>query len=357
MAKIVQATFSQGYGGLEMVLIEFHEWLIQIDHEAYVICLENSPLHRSLIAKGFEKSTIAIKNNWFRFFKGRAVRKALDNSATAFLFHRHSALRVFWSSSSKAKVTLLSHTFCKAKKRDPFHRFIFSKVDQWIALTNLHKANLVETTGVNPEKICVIPNGVDLKKFNPQKRMTSSKDFHIGVVARIDQQKGQDLAIHAVSLLKKHGYSIRLHFFGEPTPGEWPSTNKLKKLSLDLGMTDEIIFEGFKPKIEKEMINLDLLWLPSHRETFGRCLIEAMACGIPIVASNSGGVPDVIRHNENGLLFNTKDPHDLFSKTRTLIDNLDLRNTLAQSALAEVKKKYEQEKIWLELQRVILPNK
>ncbi len=357
MARIVQVIFSQGYGGLEMVVQDFHRWLLIANLEAFVLVLEGSPIHLVLQKAGFANSIITISNK--SHFSKTNYLTSLDSVDTAFLFHRQKNLNILALKKLKGKVSFLSHTFYKSNKRGFWHRFIFSKVDQWIALTSIQKLDLSEKCRVPFEKICIIPNGVDLKRFKPDTNIKDIKnEIHIAVVARLDPQKGHKLAIKALALLNKnYRKRIILHFYGGNTPGEPLIQRQLEILANSLNVKEQVRFEGFYEEIEKAMPHMNILWLTSHKETFGRCLIEAMASGVPIVASRAGGVPDIILDQVNGLLFESENPFDLVEKTTRLIEDPQMRENICENNFHIARKKYDQEVVTPELLRSILPAK
>lgn len=356
MVKVIQGTVSPGFGGLELVVIEFHEWLINHKIEAYVIAVEGTPLEKNLLRRGYRQSTISVpKNNPKEILKWR---RRFDGEDVSFLFHRHQGLKQLMFFKPKAKVSALSHTFYDVKKTDWWHRFIFSKVNQWVALTPLHRDNLVETTGVASGKICVIPNGVNLSKFVPHFKPVPDKNVpvKIGIIARLDRQKGQEIAIRALKkLADEKSRQWTLHLFGEDTPSEMPVRPRLEKLAADLGISDSVIFEGFQEKVSEKIQNLDLIWMPSYKETFGRCIIEGMASGIPVIASEAGGVPDIIQSKKNGLLFETKNADDLFEKTLSLVNDPLLFSAIQRQARLDVEEKYDVDQIWSRLFECISP--
>lgn len=96
--------------------------------------------------------------------------------------------------------------------------------------------------------------------------------------------------------------------------------------------------------------------MPSEKETFGRCIVEAMASGVPVIASEAGGVPDIIRHKQNGVLFETKNANDLVDKTIELINDQVLFRLIQVNARKDIVEHYNVEDIWLKLLKTILPD-
>ncbi len=358
MARIIQEISSAGFGGLEMVVQDFHAWLIENGHDALVLVQEGAPLHSSLIASGFSDSVISISKKTKTGTVRKMLHQELDSKDTAFLFHRHRALKALAWSGLKAKTSMISHTFYKSKKRDFWHRYLFSKVDCWIALTPLHQKNMNEMLGLASNLMTIIPNGVNLNKFRAPVILPEDKnEFHIGILARLDHQKGQEIAVRALALLKtKTQKKIYLHLFGDDTPGEVSIRPQLKALVEKSGLQSEVIFEGFKYEVQEILPQMDFLWLPSLRETFGRCVIEAMACGVAVVGSNAGGVPDIIEHKVNGMLFETMNAQDLMKQTLFLIEEPEARKNIREKALKDVRAHYDMNEVFTRLLHAILPD-
>ncbi len=357
MARVVHGTAATGFGGLEMVVEDFHEWLISKGHNVHVIVGEGTPLHKRFSSGKYGDTYSTIPRGWRGFLSALQIRRRYNTKDTAFLFHRQAGLKILFFIDPKAKISVLSHTFYGIPKTDFWHKILFSKVHQWIALTKAHRQNVIETCGVQPAKVEVIPNGVNLERFRiqNQNRPSADRKIRVGVVARLDQQKGQAIAIQAIAMLRQQGLDICLHLFGHDTPDNEPYRPVLENLIRENGLSEHVIFEGFQPEIEKRIPEMDVVWVPSHKETFGLCVIEAMACAVPVIASNAGGIPDIIRHEENGLCFQTKDPADLAAQTMRLIQAPGLYETIRQNALNEVRERYNREAVWTRLLETILP--
>ncbi|MFZ3229802.1 MAG: glycosyltransferase family 4 protein [Pseudobdellovibrio sp.] len=356
MIKVLQETISTGYGGLELVIIEFHEWLINNNIEAYVIAVEGTPIEKHLIQRGYQNSILSVPKNDSKKIAG--IKEKYDSLETAFIFHSHKGLKQLAFNSYEAKITALSHTFYNSKKRDLWHRFLFSKVDQWVALTARHKENLIATTAIPERKVCIIPNGVDLKKFKCffKEIPGLNTPIKIGVVARLDKKKGQDVAIKAFKILVANSSrKWTLHFYGEDTPNEEPTRPALERLVSELNLTDLVFFEGYQENLATALSEMDVVWTPSLKETFGRCIIESMASGVPVIASNAGGVPDIIVNRKNGILFESGNEEDLFLKTIELIENPFLFRAIQMNARNDIEANYNIENIWSKLLQTISP--
>ncbi|MHB8092095.1 MAG: glycosyltransferase family 4 protein [Syntrophales bacterium] len=156
------------------------------------------------------------------------------------------------------------------------------------------------------EKFTVIHSGVNLKKFgsaqshSDRKRAISEVPDNmvvIGTVGRLTAIKGQDVLIRAFAELKQAGEDVFLVLLGE---GE--RRGELEEMARLLQISDSVMFLGWRPDVAAVMASFDIFCLPSLNEGMGKVIVEAMAMGLPVVASNVGGIKDLVRKGENGLL-------------------------------------------------------
>lgn len=356
MNRIVQTCLATGWGGLEMVICDFHAWLVRQNISSTVVCLKNSPLEKNMIERGFGADLKVIMPSWNKYYMAGTELKKLDSAKTVFLFHRQQGPKALALRDYKARVSVICHTFFDVEKKDLLHRHVFSKVDQWVVLTASQKLNLLQTISVNPAKISIIPNGVDLEMFNPPVGEKTKKDHvDIGIIARLDPQKGQDVAIEALDILNSEvsRQDVRLHLFGEDTVDGKSFRPVLEKAIREKNLQEQVVFHGFSRKLSEDLPALDFVWMPSQRETFGRCILEAMACKVPVIASAAGGVPDIITHGKNGLLFKPNSAPGLAMQTLRLLQDPSLVKQLAENAFQDVAIKYDSEMIWKKLLQTV----
>lgn len=355
--QIWQTCLSGGFGGLEMVVLDFHHWMIRQGVDARLRVRHGTRLHQKMLETHQENRMVALPDGPGKLWSDRWSYKASDGKNVGHLFHEQKTLKGLLGIDLKGSVTLLSHTFYGVKKSDWFHQRTFKKIDRWVSLTPRHRQNIIDTMAFDPERIWVIPNGVNLQRFQ-RRGENAAKDrsaIHIGVVARLDPQKGQDLALKALQLLKKDYPGVTLHFFGEDTPEMKPFKPVLIDMAEQLGLSAHVRFEGLIEDLESRLSAMDLVWMPSHNETFGRCIIESMACGVPVIASNAGGVPDIIQDGINGILFETMNADALARKTQSLLARPDLMSQLRQQALKDVAATYDQDVVFRRLYEVVAP--
>jgi len=197
-------------------------------------------------------------------------------------------------------------------------------------------AKLVSSQGIAKNRICVISNGVDPQRFrvattHPRK----SEIKKLLTVARLDLHKGHDLVLKAIAILKREGLTPHYLIVGQ---GE--EEIQLRKMVLTLGIDCQVKFAGFIPdsKLPDIYSSSDIFVMASRQipgrldliEGFGISFLEASACGLPVVAGNSGGVPDAVRDRETGLLVNPDAPGDIARALKLLLTDVDLARQLGE---------------------------
>jgi glycosyltransferase involved in cell wall biosynthesis len=193
--------------------------------------------------------------------------------------------------------------------------------------------------------VTVIPQfGVDTDTYRPTANEARKRppQFRMGYVGRLVEEKGIDLLLRAAAELEGEW---RLSILGDG-----PHKSPLKALAEGLGLVDHVTFQASIPSAEMpaHYKQLDALILPSRtrsnwKEQFGRVLIEAMACGVPVVGSSSGEIPHVI--GEAGLIFPENDTDALTVHLGALMGNPGLRQALAQKGRERVLRHYTQKEV------------
>lgn len=183
-------------------------------------------------------------------------------------------------------------------------------------------------------KVFIIPNGVDVRKFRPD-LAKEREDFTVLYVGRLINQKGVDTLIRAMKDVNGELWII----------GRGPKRKKLENLAKKLGIGEKVKFLGFVPDdvLPEYMCKCHVLVLPSRWEPFGMVLLEAMACGRPVIGSRVGGIPEIIKDGENGFLFEPLDHRELAMKLELLREDEGLRKKLGANARRSVEEGYSWE--------------
>lgn len=318
--------------------------------ECTTLCLEGSPLEQHLKAQNL--STFSIQKKPFDFLKVRSFIKS--HNIQYFLVQLLKDLKLLSVASigvADIKMIAIAHMFIGVNKKDFIHSWVYGKLQTLICLTQNHKENLLEFLPLKESQIEVLPNFVDCEKFNPRNRSEEIRTSLgavpgvplMGIASRLDPQKGQGVALEAMKILKQKNVPLRLVIVGENTKNETNYLEVLKTKTSEWGLEDRVHFTGYRADMDKLVASLDVLIMPSDRETFGRVLIEAMASRIPVIATNAGGVPNIIDDGINGLLVEPKNPQDLAGAMEKLATQPELRKTLAEGGYKKVQSTYSKD--------------
>jgi glycosyltransferase involved in cell wall biosynthesis len=174
-------------------------------------------------------------------------------------------------------------------------------------------------------KVVRIENGIELERFNDPHRQPRAKRLTLINVARFQPSvKGQDLLIDAVAMCRASGLDVTCTLVGPHAP---PVT--LCRQIEALRLKDHVKFVVDPENVSSCLHSADIFVLPSRSEAFGVALLEAMAAGLPVIASRTGGPAELIEEGRNGLMFEPGNVADLAAGIGRLASDLGLGNRLA----------------------------
>jgi glycosyltransferase involved in cell wall biosynthesis len=189
-------------------------------------------------------------------------------------------------------------------------------------------ATRLRVEGVSADKVTVIPNGLDLRAFSPAG--TRDRRRHVLVVANLRPEKGYDVLIDAAALVLQRYPDAHFHCVG--TGPELPA---LERRMAERGVMHAFTILGSRDDVPARLAAADIFVLPSRTESMPNSVLEAMAAGLPVVASAVGGVPEIIRDEHTGLLCVPGDAPALAERLCRLMADPDLANRLGDAARRE----------------------
>ena len=234
--------------------------------------------------------------------------------------------KLFWLTSYKGLSSTLR--YCKI-------------ADRIVTYSEFMRTNIATWYRVNRDKIEVIPNGVDVRKFSEgESGLLLEGDPAILYLGALANFKSVDILIPAIARLRSELPGLKLHIVG---PGD---KTDLKSLAKKEEVEKYVVFHGDVPPENTPQYYkaADICIFPSRRDSAGITLLEAMASGTPVIASNRGGTPEIISNGENGILFEPEDADALPKAILTLCQDSELRKTVSYNALKTVAK-YSWERI------------
>lgn len=224
---------------------------------------------------------------------------------------------------------------------------IIQIADRLVAPTPAEQAQLMEYYGADPAKIMVLPPGVDLMRFRPMPKKLAQLQTglpqdrtNILFAGRIEPLKGIDTLLRAIAILKRQSPAIMNEasvtiIGGDPHADTLDDEMaRLQEMRCELNLNDLVTFAGAKDQdvLPAYYAAADMVVMPSHYESFGMVALESMAMGIPVIASEVGGLAHLVENGFNGYHVPSRDPEALAARIRLLLTDEATRATMGQQA-------------------------
>jgi len=349
---------TRSLGGIELNVVRLAAWLNARGHECLIISACGAPLLEYAISLGIETYSTKKPRRYGAFretrtlaaeLRHRSVETIIVNASRDFNF----GVLVKRASRNQLHLIQWQHMQFGSPKRNLFHRWQYGHLSAWIAPSSWLAGQTEVNTSIPPDRIHVIPFGIELQRFenkpsreHARRRLGLPLDETIvGNIGRFDKGKGQEYLLRAVALLGNGQSDTHLLLVGEDTRGETQRYGAfLKQLANDLGLGNRVHFRPFMHEVEIAYAAMDMFVLSSLSESFGMVTVEAMASGLPIVATNSAGTPDILTHEDTALLVSPMDAALLASSMRQLLDNPTQANAYASAARQDATKRFSHER-------------
>ncbi len=334
--KIIQACGGPSWGGIEMQTVKLALMLKNAGHDPYVFCSAGGEIQRHALDKNLPAGDGLFNPNasWFDSLRRT---KALLREFSPDIIHvqRSHDLSVFAVAlrlmKSKTPLVFSRRMESRLKKKSPVHRFIYSRVDRAWCVSSFVRDNFLATSPMKPEKVFVMNNGIDLTVFDPHRfsktemrsRFSIPQEVTvIGMTGRISPMKGHADFIRAAAMLQARGeHKLFFVMGGGASVGEDQFASDIHDLAKSLLPANTYAFIEHQSDLAALLSTFDLYVFPSHRESFGNVLLEAMAMQLPVVAVNAGGVPDMVSCGEHALCVAPQQPDELCVSLLQLLDN------------------------------------
>ncbi len=325
--------------------------LAQRGHHVIPVCAPNTPLAQDLRASGLEPYLLDHTG----YFQPRSLVRLVRcfEARPVEIVHSHYS-RDLWTIvpamsysrvGRKIPLLLTKHIGTGKPKRDFLHRRLYRRVDYLIAISEVIRQNLIATHPLTPEKVGVIHHGVDLEQFSPTKISDrslrrelgfSQNEVVVGMVGRLQISKGGLEFLEMARRVHLVQPNTKFVIVGEPTRGEPRDAEIIRQTCRDLQLENLVTFLGFRKDIPAVLAALDVFVFPSHAEAFGLALLEAMASGKAVIASNNDGVLDLVPDESLGLLVPPRNAEALTQACLRLVENESLRRKMGEAGRAAV---------------------
>jgi glycosyltransferase involved in cell wall biosynthesis len=336
--KVLHIMLNDGKSGMEE---SFRHYNLALKNFCHVTALIHPNCYRrKVLAKDVD---LIIANNKLGLLSSILHSKKLVKQIEPDLVIAHGSRAVFAAKcatlGSKTRIIGVRYTLFKSK----FAALKWSlQTDYNIAVNN----KLVQVLGPKTFLIYKVINQPLLEgglcSINPH------RPIKIGFLGRLIWQKGIQFLIRAIGSLNAKS----LHNYELVIGGEGPYMTALKNLVFLHGVDDKVKFLNYVENKKAFFQDIDIFCLPAIEETFSLILVESMAYGIPIIASDIPGIQEVVENTRNGLLFKSCDHHDLANKITALATNNEIRLSMIEEGFKDVKNKFTLDRLTRDLLEV-----
>jgi glycosyltransferase involved in cell wall biosynthesis len=349
--RVAHLIYSPALGGSEMIAAEICSHLDRSVFDPMILFMYDGPGMMPEILKArnipaYNLNHTRIKRLLGPLFAAMSlVRLRMD------ILHVHHVplWQRIWPAARIAKIPVViltehaKYSISRSTELQEGCRKAAKLVDCFTTVSEDLKNYFVKEIGIPEKSVTVIPNGVDTSRIAPGQRSEAllnllSNKFEGKVlisVGRLAEAKDQITLLSAVELLKKQGRNIYLILVGDGEMRKPLETEIARK-----NLTDCIHLAGSRSDIPQLLPGADAFVLSSKREGFPMSILEAMATGLPVIATKVGGIPEVIQDGQNGILVPPQDPVSLANAVCRVLDDSEYAGNLGQEARLTIEKNY-----------------
>ena len=342
--RILQISSARTLGGGERHLADLANALDERGHEVHVALVPNSPLIEELSAVPQER-ICALRLRNALDAKSAVELSRIVRQREIEIVHAHMARDYPLASfavrgNKRARLVITRHVLFPLNR---LHTLTLSNVSRVIAVSQ-SVARALQRRNIFPaNKITLIPNGINLSRFDAQVRGFRREEFLerlqiapgsllIGTIGEINRLKGQEDFLRAAAIVARTHGQVDFVVAGRDTSRTGEHLATLKTLVNELNLNRRVHFTGWLEDVAPLLHALAIFVSASHTESFGLAIAEAMASGTPVISTATEGARELIEENRSGLLVPIGNTEALAASMTTLIENEQERKRLAAQA-------------------------
>jgi glycosyltransferase involved in cell wall biosynthesis len=342
-------------GGAEQVLVTEVAGLDKSRYRPIVSVLsEKGPIGELIEKMGIPVFPLGrMKRNQFDYGIIRDLKEIMRREKVQLVHtHLYDGGKYGRLAARLAGVPAIVHTVHNiyVKRRTKHHwinRGLSRFTDRFIAVSGAVKESMVQYDHISPEKIQVLYNGIDLTQMDVSEDRKEIRkalgikpdEVVVGVIARLEEQKGHKVLLEALSLIPQLPDTLKVLLVGDGKLRLFLEEETRKR-----GLSTCVLFLGTRKPVFPILSALDLFLLPSLWEGFSVALLEAMAMGLPVIATRVGGAEEVITSGQEGLLIPPGNPQDLAEAIQKALAHLERFQQMAGRGRERVRQNFSEER-------------
>ena len=341
--KVLHIDSEKNWRGGQQQVAYLHEALHKNEFTSTLVCQPDSSLEKYCLEHTLPYYPISMKGelDFFAGFKIALIcRKKRYN-----ILHLHSSHALatgLWAKLFFRKLKLI------AVRRVDFHikknrfsqlKYHTNMVNNIVCISDAIR-NVLISDGVLEDKLITIHSGINIHKFDQVKINKNfktnlnipEKNIIVGTIAALTNHKDYPNLLKAANIVLQKLNNVTFIALGDG-----PQKEKIHQFAKDLNLKNNFIFTGFRKDIGQFLKMFDIFVLASKLEGLGTAILDAQAVGLPIIACKTGGIPEAVIHNKNGLLVSPENEKQLAEAISKLIKHVDLRKKFGKNSLEFVK--------------------
>ena len=337
--RVLHLINGEHFSGAERVQDLLAMALPEFGYEVGFACLkaDKFPKVRESKTQLFE---LSMRNKFDVFCYRDVVKLAREGDYTVLHAHTPRTLMIASLAAKKLKCPLVYHVHSPVgrdsargmmnKLNTMIESWSLRRVDRMICVSNSLRGYM-EELGHDPEKLRVVSNGVAPLSELPT-RSNPQTPWTIGTMALFRPRKGTEVLLDALAIIKQAGQNVQLRAVGPFETEQYES--EIMAQVANHGIGDMITWTGFQTNVNEQLQQMDLFVLPSlYGEGLPMVVLESMANGVPVVASNVEGIPEAVRDGIDGLIFEASNANDLAEKLMSLIGDIEKWKAMSESSV------------------------
>jgi len=282
----------------------------------------------------------------------RLLKEHKTDILHSFLFHANMLGRIVGKLAGVPVILSCERTMGMESK----HRLLLNPLtaplaDKIITVSEAVREFAIAKIGIRPDKLITIYNGVDLSEFSqsPNSKGTEEAKRELGInpscmvvgtVGHLEKEKGCEYLLQAAAQVSAQDGNVTFLLVGDGS-----QRAKLENLAEDLSISSNVIFMGYRTDVPRILSVMDIFVLPSLYEGLPNALLEAMAACRPVVATQVGGIPEVVADGETGILVPQRDPGALARAICVLLEHRERAREMGIAGRKQVEKLFSVEKM------------
>jgi glycosyltransferase involved in cell wall biosynthesis len=342
--RILHTEASLGWGGQEIRVLTEARGVARLGHEVLLAAPADSRIAAEAARYDVQAITLPIGRKrpggveaLQRLMRERRFDVVNTHSSTdAWL----AALACAWIGRGRPPIVRTRHISAPVP-RNFATRWLYASTRRIVTTGDRLRDQVIAETGVPPDRVVSIPTGIDLARFSPADAGAARAAIGlppavplVGIVATLRSWKGHRYLIEAIASMARKDVHLAI-------VGDGPQRQALETLASELGLGSRVTFAGNREDVAPWMRALDVFCLPSYaNEGVPQALMQAMACGLPVVTTPVGSIGEIVTDGDTGLLVRPEDAHALRGAVERLLDEPATRAALGARAAAVASERF-----------------